>query len=257
MAKGSGAAAMQAAAIRSNRAAATPPTPVRRYTQQDIDAFSAAGRLPRIQIGAGRFATSRPVQVGDPFITPSATAPTRPTSIRQNGEDIPIFYGLPQNVANPTSYGRGGNAAPGADAILQGRAAEEKFGRTLATLQKSESFLETSNLTGKKKDPATYVVGTQARIAALRSARSSLQAISPSGVGQRAAQSTLQRNIEQNLKLAQNQRNQVQNVLGEFRAKQRAAQRVNAEVQSGRRPRRSGGAVIPNLPGFLSPTRKY
>lgn len=258
MAKASSAAAAQAAAIRSSRgsAAVTPPAPPPRlYTQQDIDRLREAGRLPRIQVGAGRFAAYRDVRVGDPFNV-SPTQSGAPNSIRQGGEDIPIFHGLPQTIGNPASYGHNGPPPPGANNILQG-GGPPKFRDSIAELVRSENFLETTNLTGKKKDPSTYVVGTQARIAALRSARSQLQGVSTNGRGQGAAKSTVLRSIEQNLKLAQSQRNQVQNVLGEFRAKQRAAQRVNAEVQSGRRPRRSGGAVIPNLPGLLGPTRKY
>lgn len=99
MAKASrgGSAAAQAAAIRAT------PTPIRRYTKQDIDAFKEAGKLPRITVGAGRFTSTRPVQVGDPFQTASKTAPTRPHAIRQGGEDLPIFHPIPQHYANPLS----------------------------------------------------------------------------------------------------------------------------------------------------------
>lgn len=256
MAKASSAAAAQAAAIRASKSAtsAAAPAPPRYYTQQDIDRLKEAGRLPRIQVGAGRFATYRDVKVGDPFKL-SPTQSGAPNSIRQGGEDIPIFEPIPQTVGNPAGYSRGGTPPRGANEALQG-GGPPKFRDAMAELTRSENFLEVTNLTGKKRDPSTYVTGTQARISALRSARSQLQGFAgPGGTG--TAAKTVLGSIEKNLKLAMNQRNAVQNVLGEFRAKQRAAQRVNAEVQSGRRPRRSGAAVIPNLPGLLGPTRKY
>ncbi len=204
-------------------------------------------------VSAGKDRNGQPIA---PQLQPSLTLPKVPSSIRvKNAEDIPLFYGLPQPKA-PTRTGS--NPDPRLDSILTGRDGQGKFGESMRKLQESEKFLAPTNLTGDPKTKPQYVVGTQARIAALKSASSSLRALNLKGPSERTAANQLQSNIKSNLELAQGQRNEVQSVLAEFRARQRAAIKTNQEVSSGRRPRRSGAATIPNIPGLLTQrTKRY
>jgi len=141
-----------------------------------------------------------------------------------------------------------GNAPP----TLQGSA---EFNAAIAKLKESQNFLRPSNLTGKKHVEPGYVVGGQARIAALGEVKQSLKGVPTTGPssGISMARDKLALYIKGQTWKANDQRSAAQSALAPLRASQRAAIQANQAVSSGRKPRRSAAAVIPNMMSLLSP----
>lgn len=177
--------------------------------------------------------------------------------------DEQIYTPPPSMYSNPAADAR--TAPPklvkDANALISGAAppslkGSAEFNAAVKQMRESSNFLRLSTLSTKTKDPG-YVVGGQRRIAELQSAQAKLRELVASDKSPiKLARKKLDAYAKEEISKTLQQRMSVQSVLAQYRAKQRDAMRVNAEVSTGRRPRRSAGSVIPRMPGLLTQTTR-
>ena len=146
--------------------------------------------------------------------------------------------------------------------LLNGKAPDSQPGaaqinEAVKGISQSEAGLRLSNLGGQTKgkpNKPSYVIGTGYRLAALQHARSTFNAqlnANPDNAALQQATPSLNAYARGEVRTARDEYQQVQQVLIDQRARQREAQKANAQVLSGRKPRSGAGALLPRTTGLL------